>query len=412
MFAALFGLLLLASPAPQDADDALRDAAAALEKEDYATAAPLLEIALEHDPDNVDLRFNLAFGYTQLQQDDRAAEQYRKVLAAKPELDEARQNLVMVLLRNDRFTEAAPELEKLAATRPDDRQTQFYLAHSWFRSEQPEKAIPAFRKARELGESSPMLHLELGQSLAATGAIDEAAAEYRRAGELDPELATMELQLAEQVERAGDEAKALALYQSYLARHPSEPAVLERVAMMLLEQGKAAEAVAPLEAVTAGEPTAANWAALAHAYQQTEQPDKAVTALGRALEAAPGDAELRIRYATMLLNREQFEHAGGHYLQATKLAPSRPEAWNGLAFCFYKVENFPAALDALQRAAKLGDPKPGNLFLRAVVEDKLQLFEEAKLSYEAFLAKQPDLPDEVWKAEQRLKTIEKILAKK
>ena len=319
----------------------------------------------------------------------------------------------MVLLRGDRFADAAPELERLAEARPDDRQTHLYLAHAWFRAEQPAKAIPAYKKARELGEDSAQLHLELGQSLAATGAIEEAAVEYRRAGELDPSLATLELQLAERVEQAGDEAKALELYQSYLARNPEEPAVLERVAMMLLEQGRAAEAIKPLEAVTAGSPTGANWAALAHAYQQTEQEDKAMEALGRALQAEPSDADLRVRYATVLLKREQFESAGGHYLEAAKLAPDRADAWNGLAFCLYKVENYPGALNALEEAAKRAEPMPGNLFLRAIVEDKLFLFEEAKVSYEAFLATDPgsELPDETWKAEQRLKTVEKILSK-
>jgi tetratricopeptide (TPR) repeat protein len=182
--------------------------------------------------------------------------------------------------------------------------------------------------------------------------------------------------------------------------------------MLLLEQGRAVDAIPSLEAVTSASPTAANWAALAHAYQQADQPDKALGALGRALEAEPNDADLRIRYATALLKAEQFEQAGGHYLQATKIDPARAEAWNGLAFCFYKVENFPAALNALQEAAKRAEPMPGNLFLRAVVEDKLQLFEQAKISYEAFLARKPELPDEVWKASQRLKTIEKILSKK
>jgi tetratricopeptide (TPR) repeat protein len=315
-------------------------------------------------------------------------------------------------MRGDRFADAAPELEKIVTAQPDNRQMQFYLAHALFRSQQPEKAIPAFRKARELGEDSPMLHLELGQALAATGAFDEAADEYRRAGELDASLATLELELAEQVEKSGKTEQALGLYQSYLERHPDEPAVLERVAMLLLDQGKFTEAIQPLEQVTAKSPTPANWAALAQAYQSASQPEKGMDALGHALQAAPSDPDLRIRYATALLKHEQFEQAGGHYLEATKLDPSRAEAWNGLAFCFYKVDNFPAALNALQEAAKRAEPQAGNLFLRAVVEDKLQLFEQAKVSYEAFLARKPDLPDEVWKAEHRLQTIEKILSKK
>ena len=119
-----------------------------------------------------------------------------------------------------------------------------------------------------------------------------------------------------------------------------------------------------------------------------------------------------MRLATALLKANRCVEAGPHFVAVTRLDPARAPAWNGLALCLYKVDNFPAALDALIESSKHEEPQPGNLFLRAVVEDKLQLFEEAKASYEAFLAARPDMEDEVWKAEQRLKVVDKILEKR
>ena len=45
------------------------------------------------------------------------------------------------------------------------------------------------------------------------------------------------------------------------------------------------------------------------------------------------------------------------------------------------------------------------------MEDKLQMYEEAKVSYEKFLDMTPGMADEKWKSKERVKVITKILKK-
>ena len=74
----------------------------------------------EDFPGNFELHFDLAFAYTQLEQDEKAIEHYRKAVEKKPDLIPARLNLAMVLLRRQRPAEAVPHLKAAIEARPDD----------------------------------------------------------------------------------------------------------------------------------------------------------------------------------------------------------------------------------------------------------------------------------------------------
>ena len=63
-------------------------------------------------------------------------------------------------------------------------------------------------------------------------------------------------------------------------------------------------------------------------------------------------------------------------------------------------------------AGKWEHVQAASVYLKALGLDKLQQYEQAQTAYGTFLAMKPDMQDEVWKAEQRLKTIEKVLAKR
>ena len=399
---------LLAAPP----ENPIEQAVAALEKEEYAVAAELLETILAEDDENVEVRFNLAFAYTQLGQDDRAIEQYLKVIAAKPELPQARMNAGMLLLRGQRTAEAVPHFAELVRLRPDDAQANFYWAHALAASGDFAAALTPYQAAIRLDPSVAAAHLELGQAFANLDRLDEAIPHYQRAMELDPELESMQLELAERVERSGRTEAALELFRGYLTKHPDAVAVQERVGLLLLDADQVAEAVILLERAVRESPSGANKAALAQAYSRDKQLQKALALWEQAVAAEPGSADLRVRFANALLQAMQYESAGAQYFQATKIDATRAEAWSGMAFCLYQTENYPAALKALDEAGARGAATPANLYLRAITEDKLQLYEQAQASYQAFLALKPAMEDEVWKSEQRLIVIEKVLAKR
>ena len=412
MLAGAMLCLALLTASAASAAHPLEEAVAALKREDFAAAAPFLEQALEEDPDHVEARFNLAFAYSRLERPADAMEQYEKLLVIKPGLPQALMNLAILQLQADRPSDAVPHLRKLIEERPDDADAAFYLAHALSGAERHGEAAEAYQAALALDSGRADSHLGLGRSLARLGRLEAAAPHYRRAAEIDSRFGPAILELAQAFEQAEDPGKAVEIYRAYLAAHPDDAAVLERVGTLTLDAGGGEEAVADLETAVRRAPTSANKAALAEAYARSGDLDKALVLWTEAAQADPGNVQVRMRLAGELLQAMRFEEAGGVYLAVTKTHPENAAAWNGLAFCWYKVDNFPQALEALNQSAKLQSPPAGNLYLRAIVEDKMMLFEEAKASYEAFLALEPPMEDEVWKSEQRLKVIEKILSKR
>jgi Flp pilus assembly protein TadD len=65
--------------------------------------------------------------------------------------------------------------------------------------------------------------------------------------------------------------------------------------------------------------------------------------------------------------------------------PQAADALRDLANAFFLNEDYPAALGAMDRLAKLESPTPGSWFVRAVCYDKLSRKAEAIENYQKFL---------------------------
>ncbi len=408
MAAALLALLAFLAAA---SDSAIESAAKALDQEDYAKAAELLEKVVDDEPDNHNARFNLAFAYTEIEQLPKAIEHYEIVVEQQPELTSARVNLSSLLIQEKEFSRAVPHLEVLAAARPDDFDAQFFHAHALSKAGQHEDAIGVYEQALKLNPDSADANLEMGQSLARLRHCDEAAKHYRQAIDLDPGMSKMILDLAELVERDGKIQQAVDLYQDHLKSHPEAIAVRERAGFLMLELERFAEAIRLFEGAVKQNATAANQAALAEAYSSHQQPDKALSAWQAATVLDPASPELRVRYADALVHAKRYKDAADEFLAALEHNADLAGAWNGLAFSSYQLDNFKGALRALDESRKRGGEKPATLYLRAIVEDNLEMRSAALASYEAFLAARSGLEDEEWKSEQRIKTLQKILRK-
>ena len=249
----------------------------------------------------------------------------------------------------------------------------------------------------------------MGQSFEQSGRFVEAAEAYREAAAIDPKVTNRLLGLAETLEQRGDVEQALSLYREYLATNSEAIDVRERVGILMMNQKRYEEAIAELSAVVERQPSAANLEALAQAFLMTDRRDEALPLLRNALQNDPSNVELLIRYANVLLHAGEAKNAAQHYYTAIKSVPDHLDAWNGLAFALYKLENFPGTLKALAKAKEKAPPKPAAIYLRAITEDKIQMYEEALASYQEFLATNPGMEDEEWKSEQRIKVIKRVL---
>lgn len=408
----MWRVALLLLVAFQAKGDALRTAAGLLERDDFAGAIPHLRAALDAEPGNVNARFNLAYAYQATGDVESAIQEYGRITEGAPDLVAARRNLATLLVQAGAFADAAREYGELERLLPGETALSLMRAAALRQAGEAGQAAEAYRRVLDLDGASLDALVGLGEVLVSTGHLAEGARYYLKAAELDPAVESLLPGLADGLANAGNRGLALELYRRYGRSRPGDAAVHEAVGLLLLDDGDSEEAARSLELALAEEPRPERHAALAEAYRRNGNVDQAREQLGLAADAAPHDAEARVRYASALLQFQDYEGASREYLAACEADPGLRKAWDGLAFALFQLDNFPGSLRALQHSSGLGPPQAASTFLMALSLDRLEQFEQARDAYRLFLELQTGLEDEAWKAEQRLKTLEKILAKR
>ena len=112
----------------------LIQAESAIEKQDYATAEPLLKKVVAQDPDNFAAWFDLGFLYNALGKTDDSIAAYRKSVAAKPGVFESNLNLGLMLVKAqqpgaEQFLRAATRLKPTSHVAEGQARAWLSLGH-------------------------------------------------------------------------------------------------------------------------------------------------------------------------------------------------------------------------------------------------------------------------------------------
>jgi tetratricopeptide (TPR) repeat protein len=399
---AILALLLWQAPKSDPAADGMK----ALDEQRWDAAVASFSKAIEADPKDYSHRFHLAFAHSMLRHDAEAIASYRQTLEIKPGLYEAQLNLGILLLQTKQAAEAAPLLEQAAQTKPKEFRPVYYAAEALSATGQTAKAVPLFKSAVEINPKSPEAELGLARALAKENNLDEAAAHFRKAAEAQPEIL---LELAMLYEASGQRDQAMELYRKF----PGNAAARERLGELLLEGGKADEAIAELESAVKESPTTANRYALAMAYNTAKQYAKAEPLFVQVLEGEPGNLDIRMTYARVLREQKKYAPAAQEFFKVAQAKPDSAEAWSDLAGMLILIENYQGAVAALDKVKALGAEKAAHHYFRAIVLDKHKMYKPALASYEQFLSmSEGKHPDEEFKARQRVRIIRKELEKR
>jgi tetratricopeptide (TPR) repeat protein len=356
---------------------------AALDQHDYPRAIQAFRQAVAAAPSDYAAHFNLGFAYTMAGQDADAAGEYKQVLDLHPGVYEAQVNLANSLFRLDRFADAEVAYRASLALKADS---------------------PA--AASGLGRS---LAREATRDAAHQGNLAEADALYRKAAAADPSYKDFLLELATLYEEQHHGAEAIAILREF----PGNPAAQEHLGALLLDIGKSAEAIPPLEFAVMQSPTTANRLELAQAYSKEKQLAKAEPLAAAALAGAPDDNELRMFYGRLLRDQRKFPEAIAQFQDAAGRQPGLVAAWNELAGVLLITDQYQPALAAFDRVRALGAETPANLFFRATALDHLHRAKEALENYNGFLAASKGVfPNQEFQARQRVLVLEKELGKR
>jgi tetratricopeptide (TPR) repeat protein len=381
----------------------------AIDAGNYQAAADAFAKAVAADPKDFTAHFYLAQAFGFLHRNAEGVEEYRKTLELKPGLYEAQLNAGILLMRMNEPAGALPLLAQAAEQKPEEYLPRYSLAVAQYQTGALEDAEASYRKALDLDPKSAAAEAGLAHALLRQNKVDDAAPHFQKAAELDPQYKPGLLELADVYEKNHQTSEAAAIYRQF----PDNPAIQERLGQMMLETRQYADALPRLEAAYAKEQNEANRVPLATAYIFTGQLEKALALLPAAVQAEPGNYDIRMLYARALRDRRQFSAAAAQFLEAAKLRPADPKPWTETGDMLYMTGALPQALAAFDHARQLGENTPGIWFFRAIILDKLRQLKPALEAYRQFLSmSQGKLPDQEFQARQRARIIERQLERR
>lgn len=406
MVCSLAFLALLAFQAGQDpAAEGLK----ALDAGNHEAAIALFTKAVQADAADYSAHFHLGLAYSLAGRDAEAEASYRKVLELKPGLVQAQANLATILLREKKSREAVPLLEAAALAKPENARYQLLLGDALLDSGDAPKAAQAYQAALTADPKSAGAEIGMARALLLQSRLGEAEPHFRRAVDLDPSFKPALLQLGEAYETAGKTDEAVAIYTQF----PENAAARERIGRMLVSAGRSKEAIAHLEWVVQNAPTSASRVTLAQAYRAGGETEKALATLRAAVDAEPGNTDLRMIYGRELRDARMFRDAAQQFYMVTQAKPNSIEAWSEFAAMLVSLERFPQAIGALNQIRDLGGETAGHVYLRAIVLDRIQDLKGALAAYEHYLSMSQGVnPNEEFKARQRARIIKRELEKR
>jgi len=375
-------------PAAQELNKFLSDAQAALDKQDFESAAQNYQDYLAKKPDDAIVHYDLGYVYFALNRPSDAKQEYQRALALDPKMAAAYLNLGAVLLATDPAGAVDP-LQKAADLAPQDAHTKWVLGTALEKSGQLPAAVEQYRAARQLDDADCKIRLSLAHALFAANQPAEAETEYRAALSLPgtpAEIGQAHRGLEETLlaEKKFPEASGeLALY---LASHPNDPSARVDHASMLFDAGKLDESLDELDRASKLAPDDLRALKLrSDIFWKQKRYADAVGALQRAVALAPNDADIAARLGEAYLHTKDYPNATHWLAAAYRQNSSANDVLAYLVDAEYGLKNYSQALAALDELSRRMQLPPASLYMRAACYDNLGRMAEALDAYQKFL---------------------------
>lgn len=315
-----------------------------LQSGDAKKAEEYFAKALQRDPDNADKRTALAMAWLSGDATDKGLNELQRIAATDAGVS-ADLALISAHMARDDHKKALAATERLEAKQPGQPLAPLLRGRIYLAQKDTNGARKSFERALEIepgyfaaaaalaaldsAEGNPAaakkrLEEQLarnprnGQALlgltelaAARGAtVEEMSGLLNRAVEAAPDDATPRLLLINLYLRAGDRKQAAAAAQKGVAALPDNADMLDALGRVQLESGETNQAIATFQKLTAMQPRQPMpHLRLAAAYKVQNNPRAAENSVRKALEFAPGDAQVSRALVGLLIEQGKFGDA-------------------------------------------------------------------------------------------------------
>ncbi|MGE5646563.1 MAG: tetratricopeptide repeat protein [Acidobacteriota bacterium] len=287
--------------------------------------------------------FGAGMVYAEWKQYDRAAESFTRALNADPTNRDILYNLALASLNGGRRERARELLRGVLRRQPGDVDALYALARSYAEEGNNEMALLPLVEARKIAPQRADVLEFLARASDALGYFGDAAAAYTEYLKLRPENDIVRRERGFCLVRANRLEEGLKDLNWYVARHPKDPVGIYELAIsesvhspedaftrinqalalkpdyaaalftrgsIHLQLNRPEEAIKDFERVLAQDPD--NVRALdrlGQAWGRLDQPEKAIAPLERAAKLAPSDSKVLTHYSQALRSLERFDEA-------------------------------------------------------------------------------------------------------
>jgi protein O-GlcNAc transferase len=403
-----------ADSSPKEREDTLasllQQANDAIDKMDFAAALDPLQKYIGQRPDEPYAHFQLGYAYAGLKRPDDAKTEFSRAIALDPKMAAAHLNLGLVLMDKDPAS-AAEAFQHAAELQPSESRPRFLAGFSFEHAGHFPEAVGQYRAALALSPKDYEAHFALGRALLRSNDVAGAEEQFRAALASRGDAAPAQLGLASALLAEKKYEAAADSFAEYLKLNPGDRSAHFDRASALLDLNRLEEALAELDRSDAGAaPTADTLKMRGEIYMQQKKWKEAGDALRQAISLSTKDSELAEWIGHVDIELHDYPAAVHILEQVQAQNPQNADALRDLSNAFYLNENYAAALEAMDRLAKLETPKPGAWFVRAICYDKLSRRAEAIEAYQMFVdqdAGQHDTQD--FQARHRIQVLQKEL---
>ena len=321
----LLGAVFLSAPAHFVQDtDFYKQASAALQQQNYETAADLFEKSEAADPGKSDALLMAAKARVHLQHFGTADRNLREYLKASPRSADAWFLLGFVLNRENKPRESLDVYTKASTLSPPTGDDLKVVALDYELLNDNVDAIHWLEVAVAKDPANKEAWYFLGRAYYTASRLPAARKAFDRVLELDPQDARGENNIGLIYESGGKTDEALAAYRNAVAwqkdNGPSREQPYLNLGNLLITLERPEEAVAPLE---------------------------------QAIALAPRDSECHLRLGTAYLHLNRLNEAERELREAVRLAPDDAAAHYQLARCYKQQKKLDAAKGEFDRVAEI-----------------------------------------------------------
>ena len=310
-----------------------------------------------------DAYFNFAMGHAEEEEFEltgrsenanEAVDYYKKALELDPESSVIIERLAETYAKSQHIQDAVHEAEAAIKANPDNPGPHRLLARIYVRN--------------------------LGDLSAGSGQrdmIDKAVDQFREILRIDPRDSQSALWLARLYRFENEHDKAEQTLREVLRWDPTNEGGLEQLSQLLMDEGRASDAIELLNKAAAESTSSTLYDLLGDAYAQTHEYAKSEEAYKKAVEGDPDEASHRKGLAQALLTEEKFPQALEEYKRLSELEPENPDNYLRLSQIYRHLNQFDLAESNIVHAKQLA---PGNLevtYNEALLYDAQGRFDDA-----------------------------------